>query len=84
MARISIDLEPLCRLFPGGPDLQKALIKHSFAIESAGADGVVMSTGEGYDAGRKKALSILAESLDINLTVRATLNEQWIEALREL
>ncbi len=84
MARLSIDLEPLCRLYPGGPDLQKALIKHSFAIESAGADGVVISAGEGYDAGRKKAFSILAENLDINLSIKTTLNEQWIEALREL
>lgn len=84
MARLSIDLEPLCGLYSGGPDLQKALIKHGLAIESAGADGVVISTGEGYDAGRKKALSILAESLDINLTVRIKLNEQWIETLREL
>ena len=84
MARLSIDLEPLCSLYPGGPGFQKALIKHSFAIESAGADGVVVSTGEDYDAGRKKALSILAENLDINLTVRTTLNEQWIEALGEL
>ena len=84
MARISIDLEPLCRLYPDGPDLQKALIKHSLAIESAGADGVVISTGEDYDAGRKKALSILAESLDINLSVKTTLNEQWVEALGEL
>lgn len=84
MARISIDLEPLCRLYPDGPDLQKALIKHSLAIESAGADGVVIGTGEDYDATRKKALSILAESLDINLSVKTKLNEQWIEALREL
>ena len=84
MARLSIDLEPLCRLYSGGPDLQKALIKHGMAIESAGADGVVVSTGEGYDAGRKKALSILAENLDINLSIKTTLNEQWIEALREL
>jgi pyridoxine 5'-phosphate synthase PdxJ len=84
MARMSIDLEPLCRLYPGGPDLQKALIKHSLAIESAGADGVVISTGEGYDTGRKKALSVLAESLEMNLSVKTTLNEQWTEALREL
>ena len=84
MARVSIDLEPLCRLYPHGPDLQKALIKHSLAIESAGADGVVISTGEDYDVGRKKALSILAESLDMNLSVKTTLNEQWIEALGEL
>ncbi len=84
MARISVDLEPLCRLFPGGSDLQKALVKNSLAIESAGADGVVVSTGEGYDADRKKALSILAESLEINLSVKTTLDEQWIEALREL
>lgn len=84
MARVSIDLEPLCRLYPDGHDLQKALIKNSLAIESAGADGVVISTGEDYDAGRKKALSILAESLDMNLSVKTTLNEQWIEALGEL
>jgi pyridoxine 5'-phosphate synthase PdxJ len=84
MARVSIDLEPLCRLYPDGHDLQKALIKHSLAIESAGADGVVISTGEDYDAGRKKALSILAESLDMNLSVKTTLNEQWTEALGEL
>ena len=84
MARLSIDLEPLCRLFRSGPDLQKALIKHGIAIESAGADGVVIGTGEGYDAGRKRALSILAENLDINLSVKTTLNEQWVEALGEV
>jgi pyridoxine 5'-phosphate synthase PdxJ len=84
MARLSVNLEPLCRLYAGGPDLQKALIKHGMAIESAGADGVVASTGDGYDAGRKKAFSILADSLDINLSIRTTLNEQWLEALGEM
>jgi hypothetical protein len=84
MIKISVDLEPLCSLYRQGKDIQKALIRHSMALESAGVDGVVIGTGQDFEAWRKKAITIMADSLRIGLIVRSPFDGRWFEFLHEI
>lgn len=83
--RLSVDLEPLYRLYnSGGKEPHKPFLKHALALESAGVDGIVFGVGGGaYDPGRRRVMTALAEYLDINLSVRASIEEQWLDALLE-
>ena len=82
--KISVDLEPLCSLYGQGKDIQKAMIRHSMALESAGADGVVISTGNEFAAWRKKTISILSDSLRAGLIVKTSFDGRWFEVLHEV
>jgi len=83
--RISVDLDPLLRLYDiDGARLHKLILKNALAIESAGADGIVIGTGEAYDPSRRRVISTLAENLDINLSLRAIIDQQWMEAILEI
>ena len=84
MARITIDLSPLIRLFGKGPHLEKAIIKHAMACEIAGADSVMIPLGKDGDTARQKTISILSESLDRGLLVKFEIDEKSTEALQEL
>ena len=85
MIRLSVDLEPLYRLYHGrGAETFKPLLKHAVALESAGADGIVFGTGKEYEPGRRRILTALSESLDIALAVRTSTNQQWLETLQEI
>jgi pyridoxine 5'-phosphate synthase PdxJ len=83
MARLTIDLDPLVTLH-GKTDIVKVLAKNGIACDIAGADGVLVSTGNEYDITRRKAILTLIDCLDISLAVKAILDEQWIEALQEI
>ena len=84
MIRLSVDLEALYRLYAaGGIEAYKPLLKQALALESAGADGIVFKVGGPYDPGRRRVISVLSESLDISLSVRTSLDEQWIQAILE-
>ncbi len=83
MIRLSIDLEPLYRLYSGGTEPYKPLLKHALALESGGVDGIVFGLGGAYDPVRRRVMSALAEYLDINLSVRVSIEEQWLDALLE-
>jgi hypothetical protein len=82
--KVSIDLEPLCDLYGKGKDVQKALVRQALALESAGADGIVIGTGQEIEAWRKKAITILAESLRVGLIIRSPFDGRWFEVLHEI
>jgi hypothetical protein len=82
--KISVDLEPLCSLYGEGQEGQRAIIRHSLALESAGADGVIVGTGQEFEAWRKKAITVLADSLSIGLIVRSSFDSRWFDVLHEV
>jgi len=83
--RISVDLEPLLRLYDfEGAQLHKLILKNALALESAGADGIVFATGQTYDPARRRVISTLAENLDINLSLRTVIDQQWLDAMPEI
>ena len=84
MSRITIDLEPLAGLYGGDSDLVKAIVKNALACEIAGADGVLFNTGNEFDQARRRAVSILVDSLDIGLAVRMAPEERPLHMLQEL
>jgi len=85
MFRLSVDLEPLFRLYNAdGAEIHKPLLKNALALESAGADGVVLGNYGAYDPVRLRVFRGLAENLDMNLSIRTSIEEQWIEALLEI
>ncbi|MEE9554065.1 MAG: pyridoxine 5'-phosphate synthase [candidate division Zixibacteria bacterium] len=85
MIRLSVDLEPLYRLYNiDGTQAHKPLLKHALALEAAGVDGVVFGVEGAYDSGRRRVMTALSENLDINLSVRTSIEEQWIDALLEI
>ena len=85
MIRLSVDLEPLYRLYDtSGIDVHKPLLKNALALESAGADGIVFGIDGAYDPVRRRIMHVLADNLDINLSLRTSIEEQWIDALLEI
>jgi pyridoxine 5'-phosphate synthase PdxJ len=84
MVRLSADLEPLCAIYgDAGPDIQKSLLKNAVSLESAGIDGIVFDLASDSDSWRRRALSALCENLDINVSVRAAVNEELMDAMLE-
>lgn len=85
MIRISVDLEPLFRLYhAAGSEIHKPLLKHALAMEAAGADGVVLGDFGAYDPARLRVMKGLADNLDMSLSIRTSADEQWIGALLEI
>jgi pyridoxine 5'-phosphate synthase PdxJ len=84
MTRITIDLEPLAGLYQDGAEMVKSLVKNALACEIGGADSVVIGIGKETDQKRKRVVSLLIESLDISLSVKAGLDERTLEILQEL
>ena len=85
MIRLSVDLEPLFRLFnTPDADVRKLLLKHALALESAGADGIVFGIDGAYDPVRRRVMNSLSDNLDINLSLKTSIENQWIEALLEI
>jgi pyridoxine 5'-phosphate synthase PdxJ len=84
MARITVNLEPLAGLYHDGSDLAKSMVKNALACEVAGADSILIGMGKEYDQKRKKVISLLVESLDINLSIKCGHDGKAIEALQDL
>jgi pyridoxine 5'-phosphate synthase PdxJ len=84
MARITIDLEPLANLYPDGLNMIKAVLKNGLACEIAGADSIMFGLGKEYDQRRRKAASLLIESLDIALAIRCGTDNRSLEAVQDL
>jgi pyridoxine 5'-phosphate synthase PdxJ len=84
MVRLSVDLEPLCGFYgDSGLDIQKAVLKNAVSLESAGVDGIIFDLGSGSDSWRRRAFSTLCESLDINVSARASVSEELMEDMLE-
>lgn len=84
MTRITINLEPLAGLYQSEPDMIRAIIKNALACEIAGADSILIGMGKEYDQKRKKLISVLADNLDINLSVKSNLDDRSLETLTDL
>jgi len=82
MARLIANLKPIERFYEiGNP--QKEILRHCLSLEMAGADGVLMDTGNEYEPARSRLLEVVNNSLNIVLTVETAAEEQWIESLQE-
>jgi pyridoxine 5'-phosphate synthase PdxJ len=84
MIRITIDLEPLANLYLDGSDMVKAMVKNGLACEIAGADSIIFGLGKEYDQRRRRAASLLADSLDIPLAIRCGADSRSLEAVQDL
>jgi pyridoxine 5'-phosphate synthase PdxJ len=84
MARMTIDLEPLADLYGNNADLVKAMVKNAVACEIAGADGIVFNGGKDFDQTRRRAVTILVDSLEIGLAVRIAAEEKSLRILQDL
>jgi pyridoxine 5'-phosphate synthase PdxJ len=84
MTRLTINLEPLAGLYQSEPDMIRAIIKNALACEIAGADSILIGMGKEYDQKRKKLISVLADNLDINLSVKTNLDDRTLETLTDL
>ncbi len=84
MARITIDLEPLANLYLDGSDMVKAVVKNGLACEIAGADSVIFGLGKEYDQRRRRAASLLIDSLDIPLAIRCGADSRSLEAVQDI
>jgi pyridoxine 5'-phosphate synthase PdxJ len=84
MPRITIDLEPLSNLYRENPDMSRAIVRNALSCEIAGADSIIVNMGGEYDQRRRKLISMLVESLNINLAVRTGLDDRSLDALVEI
>jgi pyridoxine 5'-phosphate synthase PdxJ len=84
MARVTIDLEPLANLYLDGSDMVKSVVKNALACEIAGADGVIFGLGKELDQRRRKAASLLNDSLDITLALRCGGDARSLEVIKDL
>jgi pyridoxine 5'-phosphate synthase PdxJ len=84
MARVTIDLEPLANLYQDGSDMVKSVVKNALACEIAGADGVIFGLGKELDQRRRKAASLLNDSLDITLALRCGGDARSLEVIKDL
>ncbi len=84
MARITVNLEPLASLYQDGADMARSLVKNALACEIAGADGIVVGMGKEGDTKRRKAISLLIDSLDIPLSVKCGHDMRPLEILQDL
>jgi pyridoxine 5'-phosphate synthase PdxJ len=83
MARLTADLRPIERFYKiGNP--QKEILRHCLSLEMAGADSVLIDTGEDFEPSQSRLLEIVRSTLNIGLTVDTAINEQWIESLQEI
>jgi pyridoxine 5'-phosphate synthase PdxJ len=84
MARVTIDLEPLANLYLDGSDMVKSVVKNALACEIAGADSVIFGLGKELDQRRRKAASLLIDSLDIGLALRTGCETRSLEVIKDL
>jgi pyridoxine 5'-phosphate synthase PdxJ len=84
MTRLTVDLEPLANLYQDGSEMVKSVVKNGLACEIGGADSVMIGMGKDSDQRRRKAISLLIDSLDISLSVRTPLDDRSLEALQDL
>jgi pyridoxine 5'-phosphate synthase PdxJ len=84
MSRITIDLEPLSTLYRESSDLTRAIVRNALSCEIAGADSVLIGMGNDNDQRRRKLISLLVDSLNINLAVKSGLDDRSLEALAEM
>ncbi|HBC47517.1 MAG TPA: hypothetical protein DEO84_12505 [candidate division Zixibacteria bacterium] len=84
MARVTIDLEPLANLYSDGSDMVKSVVKNALACEIAGADCVIFGLGKELDQRRRKAASLMIESLDIAVALRSACEARSLEIIKDL
>jgi pyridoxine 5'-phosphate synthase PdxJ len=84
MARITIDLEPLASLYGDDSDLIKAVVKNALACEIAGANGILLNTGEEFNPKQRKIIATLVDSLEIGLAVRTKAEDKHLSVLQDL
>lgn len=77
-------MEPLAGLYRESADMARAVVKNALACEIAGADSVLFNMGNEYDQRRRKLISLLADSLNINLAVKTGLDDRSLDALTEI
>jgi pyridoxine 5'-phosphate synthase PdxJ len=83
MARLTADLKPVERFYSiGNP--QKEILRHCLSLEMAGADSVLINTGDSYEPSQSRLLGIINDTLNIGLTVETEPDQQWIESLQEI